>query len=133
MRVFFLGPRTDMPGVYRSLDLLVLPSLNEGMPMTLLEAMAAGVPVIATRVGAIPNIIDDGRNGLLIDVGDPCQIGYAIERMLSCPEERRWIGTAGQRWVVENASISRSTERYFDHYQDAIADRAQDFPVPALT
>ena len=68
--VTFVGVRDDMPGVYASLDMVVLPSLIESMPMCLLEAMAAGKPVIATRVGAVPKLIIPEQTGLLLDPSD---------------------------------------------------------------
>ena len=68
--VILAGQHSDMPGIYAAMDIFVLPSLNEGLPMTILEAMAASKPVIATRVGAIPSVIKDGETGLLVDAGD---------------------------------------------------------------
>ena len=83
--VFFLGQREDMPGVYRSLDAFVLPSFNEGMPMTLLEAMAAGIPAIATRVGAVPSIIENQKTGLLVEPGRIEPLQRALEQLLENP------------------------------------------------
>ncbi len=62
----FTGWRADMPAVYAGLDIVALSSLNEGTPMTLLEAMAAGKPVVATDVGGVRDIVEDGVNGLLV-------------------------------------------------------------------
>src|SRR2546427_198094 len=69
-KVIFTGQRADMPGVYASLDVFVLPSLNEGMPLTVLEAQAANRAVIASRVGAVPQLIQHRETGLLIEPGD---------------------------------------------------------------
>jgi glycosyltransferase involved in cell wall biosynthesis len=130
-RVSFLGARADMPGVYRSLDVMVLPSLNEGMPMTVLEAMAAGVPVIATRVGALPDVIHHGENGLLFEPGDAQAFRDAIEHLLSHPGERTRIGLAGQRWVLEKATIRRTAENYVNEYSGLVAQRTYCVGEPA--
>jgi glycosyltransferase involved in cell wall biosynthesis len=117
-RVHFAGRRNDMPGVYRSFDMLVLPSLNEGTPMVILEAMASAVPVIATRVGAIPLIVENGRTGLLTDPGDSGQIKTAIETLLQSPHLRRDIGLAGHAWLAAYGSIQTTAELYVKHYAD---------------
>jgi glycosyltransferase involved in cell wall biosynthesis len=116
--VFFLGQRDDMPGLYRSLDAFVLPSFNEGMPMTLLEAMAAGIPTIATRVGAVPSVINDQKTGLLVEPGSVEALQCALERILDSLELRVTLGSNGQAWVRAHASIERTAQRYTEHYRD---------------
>ena len=69
-RIVFAGQRADMANVYAGFDIFVLPSLNEGLPMTVLEAMASSRPVIASKVGAIPTVVRDGETGLLVDPKD---------------------------------------------------------------
>jgi glycosyltransferase involved in cell wall biosynthesis len=118
--VSFLGRRDDMPGVYRSLDVFVLPSLNEGMPMTLLEAMAAGVPAIATRVGAVPSIIDHQETGVLVEPGRIEPLQYGLEHLLETPELRLRLGRNGQAWVRAHASIEATAEKYAKHYRDLL-------------
>ncbi len=81
--VVLAGQHSDMPGVYAAMDVFVLPSLNEGLPMTILEAMAASRPVIASRVGAIPKVIKDGETGLLVDPGDTDGLRNALARLLT--------------------------------------------------
>lgn len=81
--VTLAGQQTDMPTVYASMDLFVLPSLNEGLPMTLLEAMAASKPIIATRVGAIPKVISHRTTGLLVEPADSVGLASAITLLLS--------------------------------------------------
>ncbi len=84
---------TRLNTLYRTTDIFVLPSLSEGLPKVILEAMANGVPIIATRVGGIPNFIQDGINGLLIPPGDPDAIVNAILRLTSDVELRKRLAT----------------------------------------
>lgn len=119
-RVVFAGKRDDMPGVYRSLDMLVLPSLNEGMPMTLLEAMAARLPVIASRVGGIPKMVRNGETGLLVNPTDVQGLRQAIEALLADRTMSRRMGESGRRWVVGNASVEHMTQSYLRHYEEVL-------------
>lgn len=105
-RVLFAGVREDMPQVYRSFDLLVLPSFCEAMPMCVLEAMAAGKPVIATRVGAVPKLIEDDETGILIEPGDVAGLSAAILNLLEDPQRAHRLGKSGQ---------TRATEQFSDH------------------
>lgn len=88
-RVHFCGWRSDLPAVYADLDLVVVSSLNEGTPVSLIEAAAAGRPTIATRVGGVPDLIDDGRTGMLVDPGSPEQLSEAIVKTLADPTAAR--------------------------------------------
>ncbi len=90
--VILAGQHSDMPGIYAAMDIFVLPSLNEGLPMTILEAMAASRPVIATRVGAIPRVIKDGETGLLVDPGDVNGLRNALARLLTDSDLCRRLG-----------------------------------------
>lgn len=80
-RVHFLGLRRDVPYLLPLLDLLVLPSRNEGMGRVIVEAQAAGLPVVATRVGGIPDLVADGRTGLLVPPGDPAALAAAVRSL----------------------------------------------------
>ena len=91
----FSGYVEDTEEVLRKSSVLVLPSREEGFGLVLLEAMAAGVPVVATRVGGIPEIIADGENGLLVDREDPEALAEAISRILADPELRRRLVAKG--------------------------------------
>ncbi len=95
-RIRFLGNRDDMASVYAALDLLVAPSRWEGFGMMLIEAMAAGRPIVATRVGAIPEIVRDGRTGVLVEPRDAQALARAITGMLDDPQRRIAMGEAGQ-------------------------------------
>ncbi len=108
-KVTFLGVCSDMPAVYASFDVVVLPSLIEAMPMCLLEAMASRKPVVATRVGSIPQVIEHGDSGLLVDPGDAEGLGAALLEVLGDSE-------LSER-LAENGS-KRAKARYTD---DAMA------------
>jgi len=107
-QVDFLGARRDIPWILRALDLLVLPSQQEGLPNSILEAMAAGVPVVATRVGGIPEIVIDGETGLLVPPGDPVALANAINSLLMNPEVRQRMGSHGRARVEANFTARRA-------------------------
>jgi glycosyltransferase involved in cell wall biosynthesis len=120
-RVLFTGARVDMPGVYASLDIVVLPSLVEAMPMCVLEAMAAGRPVIATRVGAVPKMIDPDVTGLLLDPGDVSGLVAAISRLLEDRELARRLGKNGHAYVAHHFSDEAMAMSYIEIYEHALA------------
>jgi glycosyltransferase involved in cell wall biosynthesis len=101
-RVRFLGRRADARALLPSFTLLAVPSLSEGEPLIVLEAMGAGVPVVATQVGGIPRQIRHERDGLLVPPGDPMALGDAILRLLRDPAEAGQLAhTARQRVRTE--------------------------------
>lgn len=104
-RVRFTGLRKDVPQVLAAAAVSVLPSLSEGISNTLLESMAAGVPVVATRVGGTPEVIDDGEHGLLVPVNDPGSLAEAITRVLGDPALAARLGANGRRRVAEEFSF----------------------------
>lgn len=91
--VHLVGHREDVELALAGMDVFVLPSLNEGMGRALIEAMAAGLPVIASRVGGIPALIEDENNGLLVPAGDSLVLAVALRRILSDPT---WACALGQ-------------------------------------
>ena len=97
--VHLLGHRDDIEACLAGMDLFVLPSLNEGMGRALIEAMAAGLPVIASRVGGIPSVIDHERTGLLVPPGDAGALADALRRLLDRPEWATQLGMAASRSV----------------------------------
>ena len=96
-RVRFLGWREDVPRIVASLSVVILPSANEGMGRVLVEAMAAGVPVVATRVGGIPSVVADGECGLLVEPGDVAGLAGAIGKLLADRPLAARMGEAGRR------------------------------------
>lgn len=114
--VRFLGTRRDVPLILRGLDLYVQPSLWEGIPLTLLEAMGAGVPAISTRVGRAPEVIQDGENGRLVPPGDAGGLAAAIMEAYRHPEWRRQWQEEGERTIREKYSLDRMLGQFVDIY-----------------
>lgn len=101
-RVVFTGHRGDVPAILAALDVFVLPSWTEGLPLTVLEAMAHGRPVVATSVGGTPELVEDGETGLLVPPRDPQRLADALRELLGDPERARQMGEAGRRRVAEH-------------------------------
>jgi glycosyltransferase involved in cell wall biosynthesis len=115
-QVGFLGFRSDTDALLADADAFVLASFSEGIPMAVLEAMRAGLPVIATRVGGIPATVTDGGTGVLVDSGDVDALARALGRAAAEPGEFDSLGLAGYRRVAEHFSMDamvRSYERLY--------------------
>ncbi len=127
-QVIFVGARDDMPEVYASFDMVVLPSLIEALPMCLLEAMAAGKPVIATRVGAVPGLVVDAQTGLLLEPGDVSALAQAILRLLENPDMACQLGENGRAHVARHFSAEVMAKSYIEMYEHVLVscgDRTQ--------
>ena len=121
-RVRFLGDRSDVPALLACSDLFVLPSLAEGLPMSVLEAMAAGRPVIATSVGGIGEAVTDGVTGLLVPPADANALAAAIRRLLLDAELAGRLARAARAAVAERFSseaMVRNTARLYDEVLDS--------------
>lgn len=110
--VFFVGPRLDMPELLKIFDLYVLPSLSEGLPMVLLEAMALGCPIIATRVGGVPKVIINGENGSLVEPKNPKVLGSEIIRVLSDSNLRKKYSKNGKKVFNEKFTADIMMRKY---------------------
>jgi len=119
-RVVFAGFQTNVIPYLKECDIFVLPSLNEAMPITLLEIMAAGKPVIATKVGDIPNIIADRENGMLVNPGSEQDIYVALKGLIENPELRRKIGLQAYLAFQNKFSPEQFGKKYEALYQSAI-------------
>lgn len=118
--VVFAGVRRDMPRIYALLDLVVSASLREGLPLSLLEALAAGCPVIATRVGDVPRIVRDGITGILVEPGDEAGLAQAILDLLKDASLRDKLGQEGKRLVEEYFTAERMARDYATLYGDIL-------------
>lgn len=106
-QVHFLGSRRDVPDLLQAMDIFVLPSYSEGLSLALLEAMAAGLPVIVSRVGGNPEVVTDGETGLLIPPRDAEALAQALERLLADPMGAKELGQNARRHVEANYSLER--------------------------
>ncbi|MCR4429030.1 MAG: glycosyltransferase family 4 protein [Caldiserica bacterium] len=109
--VKFTGFRKDPLDVVEALDVIVLTSLSEGLPVTLLEAMALKKPVVATRVGGVPEVVKDGVTGFLVPSGDSQGFSRVLISLFKNHDLMREMGERGRKWVEENFSLSTMAEK----------------------
>lgn len=116
----FLGyvPDRMLPKLYQAADVFVLPSIYEGMPFTLLEASASGLPVVATKVGGIPEVIKDGENGFLVNPTDPQGLAEKVLYLLENPSLAYKMGVLGRKNIEERFNQRRVTEQVLEVYAE---------------
>ncbi|PLS85726.1 MAG: hypothetical protein CYG60_11055 [Actinobacteria bacterium] len=119
-RVHFLGFRSDARALIEVSDVLVVSSLSEGTPLVILEAMAAGVPIVATTVGGIPDQVRHEKEGLLVAPGDPVALGDAVLKLLPDPTYARRLGEAGRRRAASEFSHATLLQRIEAVYRTAL-------------
>ena len=132
-RVLFTGHLFDVPAVLGSAAVSVMPSLNEALSNVLLESMAAGAPIVATRVGGTPEAIVHGDTGLLVPAGDPQALSEAIARLLQEPALATTLGRAARRAAQSSFSLSRMVASTEQLYRDLLAHRGTTSPVPYVS
>jgi glycosyltransferase involved in cell wall biosynthesis len=115
-RVRFMGFRDDIEGILSASDLFVLSSLTEGMPLSVLEAMAAGLPVVATRVGGVPELVTDGETGLLVAPKDPEALAAALLSLIEDRSSRLRMGRAARARIEESFSFTAMLDQYETFY-----------------
>jgi glycosyltransferase involved in cell wall biosynthesis len=116
-RVHLENHRTDAPAVLRDCDVLVLPSLSDARPRCILEAMYLGRPVIATSVGGIPTMVEDGVTGYLVPAGDPEALSRALRQLADSPELRQRLAQAGRARAEAEFQPERTARRYAGLYR----------------
>lgn len=116
-RIRFLGYRDDVPALLAAADVLVLPSWVEGLPLVVLEAMAAGLPVVASAVGGTPEVVVDGETGLLVPPRDAQALARALGELLADPARRRALGEAGRIRVRERFDAGAAAQRVLGLYE----------------
>jgi glycosyltransferase involved in cell wall biosynthesis len=114
--VIFTGFRRDLKEIYADIDILVLTSINEGTPVSLIEAMASGIPVVAVNVGGVPSLVKDSINGYLVNPGDVMGISHAVLKFLKDPDLCRTMGREGQSAVYPMYDISQLVKRVVTLY-----------------
>ena len=121
-KVLFLGSRADVPELLASSDVAILASHEEGFPNAVIEAMAAGLPVVATRVGGVPEAVEDGVTGLLVPPHDPQALAAALRRMAGDPAACARMGQAGLARASAIFAIEACVDRYRELYERLARD-----------
>jgi glycosyltransferase involved in cell wall biosynthesis len=129
-RVQLLGARTDVPTLLRAADVFVLSSRSEGLPLAIIEAMTAGLPVVATGVGGVPEAVVHGETGLLVPPGDPTALASALDRLLRDAGLRRRMGEAGRQRALAHFTEARMLEETAALYVRALG-RGRPVPLGA--
>jgi glycosyltransferase involved in cell wall biosynthesis len=122
-RVRFLGWVEDLPKLYAALDVVVLTSRNEGTPMSLIEAGAAGRPVVATAVGGVPEVVQDGRTGWLVPGGDADAVAARVLELVEDPGSARAFSEAARKLVVVRFSAARMVADHATLYEELLERR----------
>src|SRR5262249_21470882 len=118
-RVHFLGHREDVPDILAAADVWVMPSLSEGLPLALLEAMFAGKAIAASAVGGIPEVIVAEQHGLLVPPRDPMALAASLGRLLGSAELRATLGRAAKERATTQFSVAHMTDDYERLYAEA--------------
>lgn len=128
-RIWLPGERSDVAQIMRAVDVFVLPSLAEGISNTILEAMASGIPVVATDVGGNSELVANGQTGALVPPRDPAALGNAMERYCADAQLRRHHGENGRRRCEDRFSLERMVADYSDLYEALLSGTRYAFPA----
>jgi glycosyltransferase involved in cell wall biosynthesis len=132
-QVTFTGRRSDVPAILGAADVAVMPSLNEALSNVLLESMAAGAPVVATRVGGTPEALTDGETGLLVPPNDAAAIATAVSRLLDDRELACRLGQAARTRTAERFSVDRMVRATENLYTELLALKQPGRSMAAVT
>lgn len=119
-KVWLPGDRKDIPDLLRAMDIFVLPSLGEGISNTVLEAMATGLPIVATRVGGNPELVDDNSSGALVPVGDVGKLAKVLQGLIDDPDTLSLMGAAGLRKVRSQFDWDVTVANYVAVYDELL-------------
>ena len=123
-RVRFAGYQALPQHFLHLMDIFALTSRLEGMPLAILEAWAAGCPVIASRVGGVPRLVQDDQTGVLFDSGDQAALSTAITNLLTSPSKARRLGDAGRECARSRYDLRVMAENYERHYRELLCAHA---------
>ncbi len=123
-RVHFLGARRDLGDLLPAMDIFVLPSLWEGLPLSLVLAMGAALPAVSTRVAGIPEVVDDGATGLLVPPSDAAALGAALARLAGSADDRARLGAAGRAFVLPRFGVDGYVAGITGLYERLLAKEA---------
>jgi L-malate glycosyltransferase len=130
--VTFLGHRAEVPAILRSSTIFAFPSLMEAFPNGVMEAMAAEIPVIASAVGGIPELVEHEQNGLLVPPGDDRALAAALLSMLGDPDRARRLAAEGRTTIQQRYSFDRMVSDFEGLYRETLGLRMSNgFPIPS--
>jgi len=118
---YFVGYQSDVAGYYGLFDAFVLPSVNEGTPVSAIESLASGTPVVANRVGGVPDVVRDGVDGFLVEAGDTAGAADRLAQLAADPRLRTRLGESGRRNVFERYAVSRLVDDVDRLYRSLLA------------
>ena len=118
---YFVGYQSDVAGYYRLFDAFVLPSINEGTPVSAIESLASGTPVVANRVGGVPDVVRDGVDGFLVEPGDTAGAADRLAQLAADPELRARLGESGRMRMLVRYSVSRLVDDVDRLYRSLLA------------
>jgi glycosyltransferase involved in cell wall biosynthesis len=118
--VRFTGFRNDVPAVLAASDIFCLPSYSEGLSISIMEAMAAGLPVAASRIGGNPELVVDGETGFIFEPFDPGDVADKLSKLLKDADMRRKMGEAGRRRVLTDFTLDDMVRRYYELYESIV-------------
>lgn len=121
--VLFTGQRRDIPAVLSAIDIFAMSSVKEGLPNALLEALAMGKPVVATAVGGIPEIVENGVTGLVVRPADPGALEEAILRLINDKSLANRLGAEAQDFIIQNHSIETTVQKWQSLYQSILQEK----------
>jgi glycosyltransferase involved in cell wall biosynthesis len=131
-RCLFVGYQDDVAPYYEAMDALLLPSVNEGTPVSVIEALAAGRPAVATRVGGVPDVVRDGIDGYLVEVGEPATLAARLAELAADPARRAEMGAEGRQRVVERYSVDRLVNDVDELYRQLLDDSKRGQTPPGV-
>jgi glycosyltransferase involved in cell wall biosynthesis len=123
---YFVGYQPEVAGYYRLFDAFLLPSVNEGTPVSAIEALASGTPVVATRVGGVPDVVRDGVDGLLVEPGDVEGAASRLAELAADPALREALGATGRVRVLARYSVARLVDDVDRLYRSLLAAKGID-------
>ena len=123
-RCLFVGYQEEVGRFYDAFDVMLLPSANEGTPVSVIEALAAGRPAVATNVGGVPDVVRDGVDGFLTEVGDVDAMARRLAELAADPEQRAAMGAAGRERVLDRYAVTRLVDDIDRLYRALLASEA---------
>ena len=120
---YFVGYQEEVAGYYRLFDAFLLPSVNEGTPVSAIEALASGTPVVATRVGGVPDVVRDGIDGFLVEPGDTGAAANRLAELALDPDLRARLGESGRAYVRTRYSVDRLVDDIDRLYRSLLAEK----------